>query len=172
MVTTVKGDLIALAKQGRFDVITHGCNCFCRMKRGIAPQMVKAFGCNNHELYELESLLFEGDPNKLGQIQGFPHPILDGEGLVYVYNLYSQYHWSRPSPYGIPLDYDALRLGFRKINIDADFRFPVTVPGDKLKIGLPKIGCGLAGGDWDKVSKIIEEELTNFDITIVEYGRE
>ena len=24
---------------------------------------------------------------------------------------------------------------------------------------MPRIGCGLAGGDWEVVSKIVEEEL-------------
>jgi len=31
------------------------------------------------------------------------------------------------------------------------------------------IGCGLAGGDWNKVLEIIEEELENEDLTIVEF---
>ena len=32
---TLQGDLIALAQAGAFDVIAHGCNCFCTMGRGI-----------------------------------------------------------------------------------------------------------------------------------------
>jgi O-acetyl-ADP-ribose deacetylase (regulator of RNase III) len=27
----IKGDLIQLAKDGKFDLIVHGCNCFCTM---------------------------------------------------------------------------------------------------------------------------------------------
>lgn len=46
----IEGDLIALAKQGLFDVIAHGCNCFCTMRAGIAPQMVKAFGVDKLHL--------------------------------------------------------------------------------------------------------------------------
>jgi O-acetyl-ADP-ribose deacetylase (regulator of RNase III) len=38
----IEGDLIDLAKRGHFDVVTHGCNCFCTMGAGIAPQMVWA----------------------------------------------------------------------------------------------------------------------------------
>ena len=41
MINYVDGDLIKLAKQGRFDVIVHGCNCFCQMGAGIAPQMAE-----------------------------------------------------------------------------------------------------------------------------------
>jgi len=59
------------------------------------------------------------------------------------------------------LDYDALRMCMRKINHE--------FPG--RKIGLPKIGCGLAGGDWNIVQGIIEDELHDCDVTIVNYKR-
>ena len=39
------------------------------------------------------------------------------------------------------------------------------------KIGLPLIGCGLAGGDWSTVSHIIREELKGEDFTIVRYDK-
>jgi len=32
-----------------------------------------------------------------------------------------------------------------------------------------KIGAGLAGGDWKRISSIIDEELSNEDVTLVEY---
>src|ERR1700761_477751 len=61
----IEGDLISLAKEGKFDLITHCCNCQNLMGAGIAPQMAKEFGCNN---YYLEGSRFKGDFNKLGQI--------------------------------------------------------------------------------------------------------
>jgi O-acetyl-ADP-ribose deacetylase (regulator of RNase III) len=36
-------------------------------------------------------------------------------------------------------------------------------------IGLPMIGAGLAGGDWNRIKKIIEEELDAMDVWIVKY---
>lgn len=37
-------------------------------------------------------------------------------------------------------------------------------------IGFPyKIGCGLAGGDWDVVSAIIEREFEGYEVEIYEY---
>jgi O-acetyl-ADP-ribose deacetylase (regulator of RNase III) len=36
------------------------------------------------------------------------------------------------------------------------------------RIGLPKIGAGLAGGDWSVILAIISEELASEDVTIVE----
>ena len=35
------------------------------------------------------------------------------------------------------------------------------------KVGFPyKIGCGLAGGDWDTIIRIIEEELGDLEVEI------
>ena len=52
----ISGDLIKLALEGKFDVIAHGCNCFCTMKSGIAPQMAKNFGCNKFEIESYPSI--------------------------------------------------------------------------------------------------------------------
>jgi len=158
----IDGDLIQLAlTTNMFDVIGHGVNCFCRMKRGIAPQMDKVFGCGNGELYTLEHFTTQGDVNKLGQAQGYPFFNLGGRSkILVVYNLYTQYHWNTPNEeYKIPLDYDAVRMCFRKLN-------------HKHKgqtIGLPKIGCGLAGGDWITVKMIMFQELKDCDVIVVNY---
>jgi len=40
---TIKGDLIALALSGKFDVIVHGSNCFCTMGAGIAKTIKETF---------------------------------------------------------------------------------------------------------------------------------
>ena len=36
-------------------------------------------------------------------------------------------------------------------------------------IGLPKIGAGLAGGDWERIKGIIQKELKDCEVTIVIY---
>lgn len=147
----IHGDLIFLAKQGSFDVITHSCNCFCRMKRGIAPLMAKAFECDR---YRLEDKQYEGDIRKLGNIDYRRH-----NGLVVV-NSYMQFHWTTPSRFGIPFDYDACRLCLRKIN--HEFK--------GLRLGIPWIGCGLAGGSKELVTNILMEEITDLPLTVVEFS--
>ncbi len=149
-VVITKGDLIQRALAGEFDAITHSCNCFCRMKRGIAPQLAKAFGCNK---FNLESTGWEGDINKLGVID-----FADVNGVT-VINSYMQFHWKFPSRFGIPFDYDACRLCLRKINYFCSGK----------RVGMPWIGCGLAGGNKDTVLEIIEQELKSCLTTIVEY---
>ncbi len=65
MYNEINGDLIKLALEGKFDVIAHGCNCFCTMGAGIAPQMAKTFGCDK---FKMEFSQYRGDINKLGTI--------------------------------------------------------------------------------------------------------
>jgi O-acetyl-ADP-ribose deacetylase (regulator of RNase III) len=157
--TEVIGDLILLVKNSSFDVISHGCNCFCQMGAGIAPHMAKEFGCDK---FPLEDKKYKGDINKLGQID-YGIGWLRGDkgiyGSVIVVNAYTQYRYGKNHPDGVkkPVDYDAITLCMRKINHQFNGK----------RIGLPKIGCGLAGGDWNIVSNIIKKELKDCDVTIV-----
>jgi O-acetyl-ADP-ribose deacetylase (regulator of RNase III) len=192
----IEGDLIKLATQGTFDVITHGCNCFCTMGAGIAPQMALVFECNFFE----KEIIFEtgvdedgepyehetgnkGDINKLGTIDyeqkyiWFKHPMSkepvvmnhrtvgqpDTQPIIVV-NSYTQYRYGRNHADGVsnPLDYEALTLCMRKINHQFKGKH----------IGLPKIGAGLAGGDWDRIKKIIQTELRDMKVTVVVYKPE
>lgn len=165
------GDIISLANTGDYDVIVHGCNCFSRQKSGLAPQMVKAFGTDT---FEKEDSVYAGDINKLGTLdynllylengRWVRYP--DEGGLwvtakIYVVNAYTQYYYGKNHPDGKdkPINYIALSLCMEKIN---------SIFAGK-KILLPKIGSGLAGGDWDKILKIIKEKLTDCDTTIVNY---
>ena len=102
----IDGNLITLAQQGHFDVITHGCNCFCTMGAGIAPQMAKAFGCNT---FEMEHPKYQGDINKLGTINFQSGAVVDKVFKNWLYsdansendikltviNSYTQYNYGR-----------------------------------------------------------------------------
>lgn len=150
----IKGDLLDLAKQGEFDVIAHGCNCFGKQKSGIAKQMVQEFGTDKFEM-ESESLCTQPDNiNKLGIIDW----VLDEHWKLTVVNCYTQYSYGTEV---MRVDYDALRLCLRKI----DYIFPFQ------HIGLPTIGCGLAGGSWSVVERIIKEELRSMKVTVVIYDK-
>ena len=60
----ITGDLIKLALEGEFDVIVHGCNCFCTMGAGIAKTIKQKFPA----AYEADLQTVNGDKSKLGQI--------------------------------------------------------------------------------------------------------
>jgi len=195
MIKYVDGDLIKLALKGEFDVITHGCNCFCQMGAGIAPQMAEAFGCNefakereyivdcdeqgDYCTVETEN---KGDINKLGTIDyetqylWFKHPnAKDGYAVAMnhrtvgqpdtkpltVVNSYTQYRYGRNHADGDarPFDYEAFTMCMRKIN---------NIFAGK-HIGMPKIGAGLAGGNWNRIEHIINTELRDCIVTVVNY---
>jgi len=152
MIRERDGNLITLAKEGHFDVITHGCNCFCTMGAGIAPQMAREFDCDG---FPMEDRRHYGDINKLGTID------YGMKGELAVVNSYTQYRYGRNHADGDkrPVDYEAIALSMRKIN--HIFRGKT--------IGLPKIGAGLAGGDWYRIRRIIEDELKDMDVWIINY---
>jgi O-acetyl-ADP-ribose deacetylase (regulator of RNase III) len=81
-----------------------------------------------------------------------------------VFNLYTQHR------YGIDrvhVDYDAVRdsLSAMRSYLEENCDY------DQVKIGLPMIGCGLAGGDWDVVSKIVENTFEDKDVFVFVYDK-
>lgn len=85
---------------------------------------------------------------------------LPKDGYVAAVNMYGQYNYGMNHTDGSsrPLDYEALTLCMRKMNM--------IFKG--MKIGFPYvIGCGLAGGDKDVVINIIKKELKDCDVTLV-----
>ena len=171
MINYIDGDLITLAKEGKFDVIAHGCNCLSKMGAGIAPQMAKAFGCDQ---FEMET--WGADISKLGNIDYQTFVLgknsvwnlwdadndLDEPELTVV-NAYTQFKYGRNHADGVsqPFDYEAFTICMRKIN----HRFKGK------HIGMPKIGAGLAGGNWNHIEHIINTELRDCEATIVNYKK-
>ncbi|BBL19207.1 hypothetical protein KIT04_038 [Vibrio phage KIT04] len=162
MIKVVKGDMVKhLQSKDRLDAYAHQCNCFCRMGRGIAPLLAKAVP----GLRKADDMTVPGDKSKLGT---FSFTEYKDSGTL-VYNLYGQYHWikHKVAP-GRNTDYQALRECLVNMKIHLIYANRGSVK-DSLTLGLPLIGCGLAGGDWDGVVfPMIEEVFDNsgIDVTI------
>lgn len=144
----IKGNLLQLALQNRFDIIVHGCNCFNTMKSGIAGQIVRQWP----QAAEVDRNTNLGDRNKLGTYS------LSETPCCKIVNGYTQYHFGMK--FGPPFDYDAFKTLLDKL--DHDF------PKD-TKWGFPLIGCGLAGGDEVRVLRILTEWSIGRDVTVVRY---
>jgi O-acetyl-ADP-ribose deacetylase (regulator of RNase III) len=149
---TIKGDLLALAHRGAFDVIAHGCNCMCEMGAGIAKGIKAKFPA----AFEADRATAKGERAKLGTCTSAACPSAAG-GEVVVVNAYTQYDYRGA---GVKVDYDAVRSCMKWI----------AAHHRDGRIGLPKIGAGLAGGDWDTIARIIDEELGECDVTVVEFA--
>jgi O-acetyl-ADP-ribose deacetylase (regulator of RNase III) len=165
----VSGNLLNLAEQGQFDIIVHGCNCFCTMGSGIAGQIASRYP----KAYAVDNMTISGDANKLGK---FTQAYIDGYSLQQIgsnirglkrapyhftlINAYTQYGFD---PSTKPVDYEAIYSVFKQIKMLYDLN-PMAIQ----RIGIPKIGAGLAGGDWDRIEQIIDSLKFN-DITCVVY---
>ena len=147
---TISGDLLQLALSGTFDVVVHGCNCQNQMGKGIALTIKRLFP----EACAADQATVKGDPGKLGAISVAE---IERHGRTFfVVNGYTQLHWRGA---GVKADYAAIRLVMKAVKL----RF------GGMRIAYPKIGAGLAGGDWDHIAGIIAEELDGEDHTFVEF---
>lgn len=144
-----KGDVLNAPQS----LIVHQCNAQDTMGSGVA----KAIRAKYPQAYEEYVDYFKGIPKKdrMGMVQYTSIHSTEPGGNKIICNLIGQYDYL---PRGIRhTNYDALEMGFLDIKL--------TYPGD---IAMPKIGCGLGGGDWKIVSAIIESVFDDRDVYIYE----
>lgn len=147
-----KGNLLDLAEAGEFDIIVQGCNCFNTMGGGIAREIRERYPM----AAQVDSETVKGDYNKLGNYT----TAFTGKFLIV--NAYTQFNMSQGTDV---FEYTAFQLILEKLAHEF---------GDK-RIGLPYIGCGLAGGDQETILDMIEEfaEIVaqrGGQVTLVEFG--
>lgn len=141
------GDLIKMAESGQFDVIVHGCNCFCTMGGGIAAAIANNFP----HAYEEDCKTIKGNRNKLGSYSSVKAAKNNTFTIV---NAYTQYtYWDVNDM----LSYPAVEEVFLKIARDFKGK----------RIGIPLIGAGLARGDWGKIVRLIEKSGVENITTVV-----
>ena len=78
-----------------------------------------------------------------------------------IFNLITQKYYGRDGRRYV--DYDAVRKCMRFVNKRAGM-----YSAWPHRVAMPKIGAGLGGGDWEIISKIIEEESTDFQPVVYE----
>lgn len=142
MIEYIKGDLL----KSDCDVIIHGCNCFRNMGAGIAKAVKEMYP----EAFVADFETVYRDPIKLGtfsyaKVKNKSFPDKD----LFVINAYTQYGYGRIER-KVYANYDAIKNVMIRIN-----DFFVDTDEKTCKIGMPKIGAGLAKGDWNIISGII-----------------
>ena len=149
------GDLCDALKSGEVGAIGHQANCFNTMNSGVAKAIRLAFP----DAYTADCETVKGDKEKLGGLSVGWDRDDNGDMAGLIYNLYGQYNYGYDSK-GYT-DYDALRSALEEMHFD-------LLPIEIRKIGFPKIGAGLGGGDWDIIARIIEDTFFagGFDVTI------
>ena len=76
-----------------------------------------------------------------------------------VFNCITQEHYGRAAKQYV--DYEAVRKCLSEVNHIAK-RLSI------YRIAMPRIGCGLGGGDWKVVEQIVEVTLTNYEVFVYE----
>lgn len=143
------GDLLEKMKLLRFDAICHGANCFSIMGAGIAKQIAEKYP----PVYEEDIKDSRSPIDKFGNLSYKYIPLYD----TYIVNLYTQYE---PGP---NFDYRAFKKSLKAFK--SHFK-------EGLSVGFPQIGCGIGGGNWDIVRKMIRQELKDYFVTIVIYKKD
>lgn len=123
-------------------IILHGCNCQGIMGAGIALQIKSNFP-NVYQEYKKEY-------DKNGLMLGSVQYVSCNEKLFI--NAMTQKNIGR----GRQVSYDAIEQCLITVNED--------LKGNT--ISMPKIGCGLGGGNWNIIEKIIEETLPDMKVKI------
>ncbi|WNL62957.1 hypothetical protein [Citrobacter phage Ci1] len=154
----VKGNLVKMMIQAvehdtaasRKTFFTHGCNCHAAMGSGIAPQIAKAF-----PQVEEQDRLFYNYMSRTGRqslMLGESNPVSLSRNVT-VFNSYTQFY-----P-GKDFRLHALFQAFSKID--------TMIAGHTLII--PRIGAGVAGGDWEEISKAIDKSTPDVNIIVVDW---
>lgn len=136
------------------DVLAHQTNCKGVMGAGIAKD-VRAVYPEVYRDYKNYCDSFENDIDILGTLR-----ISDCKNGKKVANIFGQYSYNR----------------YVKQTIDAEFKKAVIllhtyVKDNSLTVCFPyKIGCNLAGGDWDTIYGILKEVFCDYPFILYKKG--
>lgn len=137
-----KGD--ATRPDTRPAVIVHVCNDVGGWGRGFVLALSRRWDAPESR-YRAWARGEGEEPFRLGAVQ-----LVEVEPGLFVANLIGQHGVGARG--GIaPVRYHAIRAGLARV---AAFAL-----AEGASVHMPRIGCGLAGGTWDAVGVIVEEEL-------------
>lgn len=148
-ITFVKGD--ATNPQGDGDkIICHICNDVDKWGAGFVMALSKK--------WEAPEKAYHSMPKSdmvLGNVQ-----LVAVEPDITVANMIGQRSIRQKNSDYIPIRYDAVKECLQKVNKHAE--------ENNATLHMPRIGCGLAGGDWFEIEKIIHEVVT-VNVTVYDF---
>lgn len=161
----IKGDATSPQAKGR-KIICHIVNDAGRWGRGFVlavsdrwPEVEAAYRCWYKSKSAYSGLAFgmgvTQDAFALGGVQS----VMVRSNLV-VCNMVAQ-RGTKSGSNGPPIRYEALGLCLVRIVVSAR-QFHASVH-------MPRIGCGLAGGKWEKVEPLIQQTLCDADVDVTVY---
>lgn len=152
------GDLCQALVDCEVSAIGHQANCFNTMNSGVAKAIKMAFP----DAWQADQETGKGDIHKFGD-SSVGTFYRDDHSMGLIYNLYGQYNYG----------YDAKgytsypKLTQALESMRDDLLSATDYHPEYFKVGFPKIGAGLGGGDWDTIAEIINDVFDDrFNVTI------
>lgn len=152
----VRGDATLPVGSGT-KVITHLCNDVGAWGRGFVLALGSRYPAARQQ-YRAWAQGHDPLPFQLGQVQ-FVTVAPD----LHIANLLGQHGIARKDrrPQDPPIRYDAIREGLGRVRIFAQRQH--------ASVHMPRIGTGLAGGDWTVIQGLIQDELLSSSIRVTVY---
>ena len=155
MIIEIQGDLLKTDCK----LIAHGVNCQGVMGSGVAEALANKFKGLKTAYLQHCDLVFGGG-GSASDMLGMNY-IIDIDGKL-ISNCFIQQNYGRDGQ--VYLNYDALHHCVSALAIE------MNEMGLK-ELAIPKIGCGLAGGNWERVKKIFEVYFNETsDLTLKVYS--
>ena len=150
----VLGDVTKpIKKEGEIAVIVHICNNIGKWGKGFVLSISKRWKLPETKFKES----FYLGQSDLGQVQ-----FVQVEDDIVVANMVAQ-DGIYPKNGVQPIRYDGLRTCLSAV------RAHVKHCSEIEAVHMPRIGCGLAGGDWNMIETIIIEELVAHGVSVKVY---
>lgn len=156
MIKFIKGD--ATQPQGSgVKIIAHICNDRGGWGKGFVLALSKRWPRDRDDSPEKHYRIWHKLKTdfRLGEVQ-YVMP----EKYIIVANMVAQ-HGMKTGSNGPPIRYDALKECLAKVATQAR--------NANASIHMPRIGCGLAGGKWEKVEPLINETMGDLEVTVYDY---
>ena len=149
----IKGDATVPQAKGT-KLIVHICNNLGGWGKGFVLAISKRWKAPESEYRDWHRNRAKNN-FELGAVQ-----IVQVTDYIYVGNMIGQQGMKTGSN-GVPIRYEAVKNCLEQITIEAKEL--------NASVHMPRIGCGLAGGKWDKIEPIINETLLEHSIDTYVY---
>ncbi|WP_417381613.1 macro domain-containing protein [Gimesia sp.] len=152
-ITYLKGDATQPQSKGN-RIIAHVCNDLGGWGKGFVLAISKRWPEPEAE-YRLWHRQRAKNSFGLGEIQ-----LINVEKYIWVANMIGQRGMKTGSK-GPPVRYPAIEQGLKSVAEQAREL--------SASVHMPRIGCGLAGGKWDKIEPLIKQTLCTAEIEVYVY---
>ena len=149
----IRGDATVPQAKG-VKIIAHICNDLGGWGKGFVLAISKRWSAPEKE-YRLWHRNRAKNDFQLGSIQ-----LVQAEKYIYVANMIGQ-RGMKTGSNGVPIRYEAVKTCLAQLALEAE-RLGASVH-------MPRIGCGLAGGKWERIEPLIQETLIAHEIPTTVY---